>query len=144
MRQSKNNLTVEDFLSPSFSNQRLIYLTEMEKISLSILKVKKEINSKEERRDKFKDLMTQLKEGKVQKDMKFWHYFEDNLFVKMSRKESVSTAEKEIGKLTTELSTLKKKLEELKSNLMDLINQNLKFGGDVSDLDEEVARIMVK
>jgi hypothetical protein len=44
------------------------------------------------KRDKFKELMNFLKEGKVQKDMTFMHYY-DQFFIEMSRKDSVSKVE---------------------------------------------------
>ena len=95
-----------------------------------------------EKRDKYKDIMTALKEGKVQKDLKFWHFFDDKKFLKLTRKESVNLIEKEIEKLNKDIINLKKSFEVCKNKLMDLINDNLKFGANISDLDEEVSTLL--
>jgi restriction endonuclease Mrr len=139
---SQQQISIEDFLSPTFSNKRLTFLTEMERISMALINLKREISSKEEKRGKFKDIMTALKEGNVQKDMKFWHFFEDKMFLKLSRKDSVNLTEKEIEKLNKDIVNLKKTFEDNKNKLMDLINDNIKFGASISDLDEEVSILL--
>lgn len=139
---SQNQISIEDFLSPTFSNKRLSFLTEMEKMSMNLITIKEDLNLKEEKRDKYKDIMSALKEGKVQKDMKFWHFFDDKKFLKLTRKESVNLIEKEIEKLNKDIINLKKSFEVCKNKLMDLINDNIKFGANISDLDEEVSTLL--
>lgn len=139
---SQNQISIDDFLSPTFSNKRLSFLTEMEKISMNLTTIKGDLNLKEEKKDKFKEIMTALKEGKVQKDMKFWHFFDDKKFLKLTRKDSVNLIEKEIEKLNKDIINLKKSFEECKNKLVDLMNDNIKFGANISDLDEEVSTLL--
>ncbi len=133
-----------DYSAPSFSTNRLAYLIEIEKVSSNLLSLGKELKAKEEKRVKYKDLLSALKEGKVQKDLKFWYYFEDSLFVKLSRKDSVNNTEKEVEKLTKEIANIKLGYIENKKNIIRLINSNKHIGSDISDLDLEIRVIVEK
>ena len=43
---SQNQISIEDFLSPTFSYKRLSFLTEMEKMSMNLITIKEDLNLK--------------------------------------------------------------------------------------------------
>ena len=47
-----------DYSAPSFSTNRLAYLIEIEKVSSNLLSLGKELKAKEEKRVKYKDLLS--------------------------------------------------------------------------------------
>lgn len=121
-------------------DEKLRYLIIQETLGDLLAQKNKEILIKEEKRSKYKDLMTSFKEGKVQKENEFWHYFDCNLFVKMSRKDSVYLAENEIGKLNKEIPVLKKEFEEIKKKLIEVLlkeNNIQEFDSNIVSLIEE-------
>jgi len=106
------------------SNSRLNFLVEIEKLSISLAKTKFDISSKEEKKKKYKDLMSALKDGKVQKDMKFSHLFQPNIFLNLARKDSVRLTETEIEKLTKEISLSKNRYEVYKNEILEILIKN--------------------
>jgi hypothetical protein len=95
--------------------QYIVFLSIL--ITLSLFIYKKSHHILKLRVKKYKDLMSALKDGKVQKDMKFSHFFHPNIFLNLARKDSVRLTEKEIEKLTKEISLLKNRYEVYKNEI---------------------------
>lgn len=117
------------------SDNKLSELLEIEKTSMSLQNLNILIIEKEERKSKFKDFLNYLKEGNS-KDLKFLYNFE-NIFLKMSRKESVQSCEKEISKLMKELVELNKTFAELKIKLVSKIE-------NLDEVEYDVMKIIEK
>lgn len=128
-----------DPMSEFDSEGQLRYLMQIEKLSMDLVQKNKTITEKENKKNKYKDLMNDLKEGKVQKDLKFWHFFEDNMFIKLTRRDSVNLTEKEIDKLTKELIALKNEIKSIKKKLIDVLINNTAVESNINDLDPHVA-----
>jgi hypothetical protein len=106
---------------------------------LYINETSSKLKEKENKRDKCKDLMTAFKQGQVQKDMNFKYYFEDNIFLELSRKDSVTSLENEINKLNREILLYKEELSKFKGGLIDfLIGKKI----NLSELDFEIERMI--
>ncbi len=103
----------------------------------------KRIKQDEDKKDKYKTVMTWLREGKVQNDMEFRHYCEDNLFLILPRKDSVQMIEKEILNLSERINSERKNLKTYVGRLRMIIER---ANGDlnVDDLEEGVRNLVIE
>jgi hypothetical protein len=117
---------------------RINQLMEIEKISMDIKSKLKEIEEKEEKRNKYKDCMNALKDGVMQYEDNFWHYTETGLFIKLPRKDSVITIQKDIEMLIKDINVNKKDIDEMKKKLV----RCLPSYDDVKYVDPEVVKLI--
>jgi hypothetical protein len=125
------------------TNERLQNLIKLESLQEKLSDLIKNIKIMDIKRTKLKDLMNLLKDGKAQKDMEFLHYFEDIIFLKLSRKDSITIIEKEMQNFQKNILANKNSIEEyliLIKKLIDKSNGNLSF----SDIDGEIAQLFIE
>lgn len=122
-------------------NERIEILVQIETIQDKINDLLKIIRKNDLRRNNFKEVMNKLKEGGVQKDMEFLYYYEDNLFLKLSRSVAVRNIEKEIHDLNNIISINKNKLKDEVKALKKIIEIKNSLV-TLNDLDEETKDLL--
>jgi len=116
------------------TGEMLESIMEYERMYLKLKTFLNKIGVLDEKRIKFKDLLSAFKEGNVQKDLSLNYYFENNAFISMSRKECVNNAEKESSHLNREILRLKKEAEIFKIKFIDKM---IFKGLDLNDIDDD-------
>jgi hypothetical protein len=124
------------------TNERLENLIKLECLQEKLTDLIKNVKLMETKRIKLKDLMNILKEGKAQKDLDLWHYFEDSIFLKLSRKDSVGIIEKEMQKFQKNLIADKKSIEDHLKQVNKLIEMS---NGLITlkDVDYDIGKLML-
>lgn len=116
------------------TGERLQLMMDIERLFMNMKKILDELKFNEERRINFKDLLTSFKEGCVQKDIVLSYYFNDNTFIKMGRRDCLSSVEKEVAKLNKEITKLKEDLDIIKSGL---VNKLIRSGIDLNEVEDD-------
>jgi hypothetical protein len=116
------------------TNDYLNAIMEVERVTLAIKCNFEEMAIKEEKKNKLKDLMSNFKEGKVQKDPSLSFYFDDSMFIKFSRKDLLSNIENDSAKFNKELTCLKDNTEVLKKTLIEIL---LKNNLQITEIDDD-------
>jgi hypothetical protein len=116
------------------TGEMLESMMEFERMSIKLKTFLCKIRILDEKRIKFKDLLSALKEGNVQKDLSLNYYFENNTFISMSRKECVDSTEKEVAQLNREILGLKKEAEIFKIKFIDKM---IFRGLDLNEIDDD-------
>ena len=117
------------------TGERLEQLMDIERLTIKLKRILTDIKFNDERKNKFRDLLTSFKEGKVQKDLSLSYNFNDNTFITLNRKDCLGNVEKEVANSTKEIAKLKEELEVVK---ISLIGKLLACGIDLNELDDEI------
>ncbi len=117
------------------TGERLEQLMEIERLSMRLKKILNELRFNDERKNKFRDLLTHFKDGKVQKDLSLSYNLNENTFIIFNRKDSLGNVEKEVALSTKQIAKFKEELDVVK---ISLIGKLFEYGIELSELDDDI------